>query len=76
MAYASRSLTDALSRYAQIEIGLLAVLSSLLRFNQYAYGKKVDVKSDHKPLEVTVKKPLVAAAPRLQKIRLRMQKYN
>ena len=39
VAYASRSLTDAESRYAQIEKELLAVQFSLERFNQYTYGK-------------------------------------
>ena len=34
------------------------------------------VESDHKPLEIIVKKPLATAQPRLQKILMRMQKYN
>ncbi|KAK2552099.1 Transposon Ty3-I Gag-Pol polyprotein [Acropora cervicornis] len=76
VAYASRSLTEAESRYAQIEKGLLAVQFSLERFNQYTYGKKVAIESDHKPLEAIVKKPLAAAPPRLQRILLRMQKYD
>ena len=41
VAYASRSLTDAKSRYAQIEKELLAVQFSLERFNQYTYGERV-----------------------------------
>ena len=76
VAYASRSLTEAESRYAQIEKELLAVQFSLERFNQYTYGKKVAIDSDHKPLEAIVKKPLAAAPPRLQRILLRMQKYD
>ena len=76
VAYASRSLTEAESRYAQIEKELLAVQFSLERFNQYTYGKKVAIESDHKPLEAIVKKPLAAAPPRLQRILLRMQKYD
>ena len=55
--YVSRSLTEAESRYAQIEKELLAVHFSLERYNQYTYGKKVLVESDHKPLEINVKKP-------------------
>lgn len=43
VAYASRSLTDAESRYAQIEKELLAIQFSLERFNQYTYGKKVTI---------------------------------
>ena len=72
----TRSLTDAESRYAQIEKELLAVQFSLERFHQYIYGKKVTIESDHKPLEAIVKKALASAPPRLQRILLRMQKYD
>ena len=67
VAYASRSLTDVESRYAKIEKELLAVLFILERFNQYTYGKKVHVESDHKPLEEIVKKPLATAPPKITK---------
>ena len=76
MAHASRSLTEAESRNAQITKELLAVEFRLERFNQYTYGKKVHVESDHKPQEKTLKKPLSTVPPRLQKILLRMQKYD
>ena len=76
VAYASRSLTNAESRYAQIEKELLAVQFSLEGFQQYIYGKKVTIESDHKPLEAIVKKALASAPPRLQRILLRMQKYD
>ena len=76
VAYASRSLTDAESRYAQIEKELLAVQFSLERFPQYIYGKKVTIESDHKPLLAIVKKALASAPPRLQRLLLRMQKYD
>ena len=76
VAYASRSLTEAESRNAQIENELLAVEFSLQRFNQYTYGKKVHVESDHKPQEKIRKKPLSTVPPRLQRILLRMQKYH
>jgi len=76
IAFASRSLTDAETRYAQIEKELLAVLFGLERFNQYTYGRQVQVESDHKPLESILKKPLSAAPPRLQRMLLRLQKYS
>ena len=76
VAYASRSLPEAESRNAQTEKELLAVEFSLLRFNQYTYGKKVPVESNHKPQEKTLKKPLSTVPPRLQRILLRMQKYD
>jgi ABC-type phosphate transport system substrate-binding protein len=51
IGYASRSMTDAEKNYAQIEKELLAVLFACEKFNQYIYGKKVLVQTDHKPLE-------------------------
>ena len=53
MAFASRSLTETESRYAQIVKEMLAVAFALDKFEQYAYGE-----SDHKPLEAITKKPL------------------
>ncbi|CAB3981992.1 retrotransposon-like family member retr-1 [Paramuricea clavata] len=76
VAYTSRSLTETESRYAQIEKELLAVQFSLDRFHQYVYGKEVIVESDHKPLEMIAKKSLALAPPRLQRLLLRIQKYN
>ena len=76
VAYPSRSLTDPESRDVQIGKELFAVLLSLEQFNQYTYGKKVHAESDHKPLEVIVKKPLETAPPRLRRILLRMQKED
>ena len=76
VAYASRSLTNAGSRYAQIEKELIAVQFSLEGFQQYIYGKKVTIESDHKPLEAIVKKALASTPSRLQRILLTMQKYD
>ena len=77
VAYASRSLTDAESKYTQIEKELLAVQFSLERFHQYIHGKKLTIEPEHKPREVICKKALAAATPpRLQRILLRMQKYD
>lgn len=76
VAYASRSLTNTEVRYAQIEKELLAVVFALERFHEYTYGQQVTVQSDHKPLESIVKKPLAEAPPRLQRMLLRLQKYD
>ena len=46
------------------------------KFNQYTYGRRVTVESDHKPLEVIYRKPLVAAPKRLQRMSLDLQKYD
>lgn len=61
IAYASRSLTDTETRYAQIEKELLSVVFGLQTFHQYTYGRNVYVTSDHKPLESILKKPLHCA---------------
>ena len=44
-------LADTETWYAQIEKEMLAVVWSLEKFNQYTYGRKVNVVSDHTPLE-------------------------
>lgn len=54
----------------------MAVHFSLECFNQYTYGKRITIESDHKPLEAIVKKALASAPPRLQRILLRIQKYD
>ena len=68
--YASLALTDTEKQYAQIEKELLAVVYALEKFNQYVYGKAVQVESDHKPLESITKKSLCQAPPRLQRMLL------
>ncbi|VDH90162.1 Hypothetical predicted protein [Mytilus galloprovincialis] len=55
---------------------MLAVVFGLERFHQYTYGRIVNVDSDHKPLESIVKKSLLAAPRRLQRMLLRIQQYN
>ena len=47
------------------------------RFNQYlARREKILVETDHKPLESIFKKSLLAAPCRLQRMLLRLQRYN
>jgi hypothetical protein len=55
-------------RYAQIEKEMLAVVFGLERFHQYTYGRSVNVDSDHKPLESRVKKSLLSAPRRREKL--------
>jgi transposase InsO family protein len=76
VAYASRAMTEVEQRYAQIEKEMLAMVFSLEKFNQYTYGRKVTVMTDHKPLESILKKPLMKAPKRLQAMMLRLQKYD
>ena len=76
VAYASRALTSAEVNYAQLEKELLAICFACSKFYQYIYGKQVDVQSDHKPLEVILKKPIAKASPRVQRMVQRLQSYN
>ena len=76
IAYASRSMTETETRYAQIEKELLSVVFALERFNAYTYGVKVLVENDHKPLEIILKKSLHEAPLLLQRMLLRLQKYD
>ena len=76
VSYASRAMTEAQKRYAMIEKELLAVVFGCERYHQFIYGRKVSVQSDHKPLESIIKKPLANTPPRLQRMLLRLQKYD
>ena len=76
IAYASRALSDAKTRYAQIEKELLAAVFTFHKFHQYTYGKETQVESDHKPLEMIMKKSLAAVPPQLQRMLLQLQKYS
>ena len=76
VCYASRSLSSAERNYAQIEKELLAIVYGCTKFHQYVYGKKVRVQTDHKPLEALFRKPLFQAPQRLQRMMLRLQRYD
>ncbi len=77
VAYASRSLSPAERNYAQIEKEALAIVFACEKFDQYIHGREeVTVESDHKPLIPIFKKPIHRAPKRLQRMLLRLQKYN
>lgn len=76
VAYASRTLTDTETRYAQIEKELLAVVFACSKFHDYIYGKQITIETDHQPLVTIIKKPIHAAPARLQRMMLRLQKYS
>ena len=52
IGFASKSLSDAETRYANIEREMLAVVFGCERFHTYVFGKSVTIESDHRPLEM------------------------
>ena len=74
--YASRALTRAETQYAQIEKELLSICFALSRFDTYCYGRFLVVETDHKPLLAIYKKALAASPKRLQRMWLRLQRYD
>ena len=76
VCYTSRSLTDAVSRYCDIERELLAACWSMEKIYHYIYGKQVVVETDHKSLQSIWKKSISCASPRLQRLLLKMTKYE
>ena len=46
------------------------------RFHQYIYGQEFEIETDHKPLVSIFKKSLIDSPPRIQRLRLRLQKYD
>ena len=66
IAFTSRTVTDTETRYAQIDMEMLAIVFAAEKFDQHSFGYSVTMKSDHKPLETILKRPLFSAPKRLQ----------
>ena len=73
---ASRSLTDAESRYSNIECECLAVTYGLEKFEHYLLGRNMTVETDHSPLEQIFKKNINEAPSRLQRLLLRCLRFD
>ena len=77
VAYASRALSKTEIQYAQIEKELLAIVFACEHFDLYLYGRSgITIETDHKPLEAIVQKPLHSAPQRLQRMLMRLQRYD
>ena len=76
VAFGSKTLTSCERRYANIERELLAIVWGAQKFHTYVYGRRVIVETDHKPLESIFRKPLNDAPPRLQRMLLKLTKYD
>ena len=77
ICYASRSLTDAETRYAVIEKEALAATWACEKFSDYILGMSFTLETDHKPLV-----PLLSTTdldkmpPRVLRFRLRMMRFS
>ena len=76
VAYASRSLTATEQRYAAIEKEALVLVFGCQKFEAYVYGKHITLVTDHKPLIAIRKKPLGDASPRIQRLMLKLLRYD
>lgn len=74
IAYASRALKPAETRYPIIELELLAIVWAVRHFRPYLYGRKFKIYSDHRPLVYlfSLKDP----SSRLTKFRLYLEEYD
>ena len=76
IAFASKSLMDVETRYANTERELLAIVFACQCFSTYLLGRSFVAESDHKPLEMIAMKNLVNAPPHLQRMLLELQRYD
>ncbi|GBO09304.1 Retrovirus-related Pol polyprotein from transposon 17.6 [Araneus ventricosus] len=76
VSFVSRSLTKSEKNYAQIEKELLAIVFSFEKYHNFIYGHKVIVQSDHRPLMAIVKKPMHKISSRMQRMVLKLLKYD
>ena len=65
ITFASKSLTDTETCYANIERELLAIVYGCEKFHTYLYGRTFVMETDHKPLKMISLKNLTAAPARL-----------
>lgn len=74
VAYASRKLIDAETRYSTIERECLAIVWAITKFSRYLYGRKFVVLTDHKPLQFLKSSKHVNS--RLMRWSLALQPFN
>ncbi|KAK2724332.1 hypothetical protein QYM36_000994, partial [Artemia franciscana] len=76
VAYASHALSKTEQKYSQLEKELYTIVYGCKHFHHYLYGRRVNVITDHCPLETIVRNPIHKAPPRVQRLMLQLQAYN
>ena len=76
IAYASRTLRDLETRYAQIEREALAIYFSCLKFRIYLLGKQFTVVTDHKPLHYMFNKSHQEMPYRIERMKMNLQGFR
>ena len=74
--FLSKALTPAEVNYSNIERELLAVLFACEKLHRYTFGRKITAHTDHKPLQSIFQKPISLTPVRLQRMLLRLSKYD
>ena len=74
VSYASRTLTDAETKYATIEKELLAILFGVENFRPYPYGRKFTLVTDHRPFVWLHN--IMNPGSKLNRWRLRLGEYD
>ena len=74
--FASKSLMDTETHYANIERELLAIVCGCEKFHTYLYRRTFIMETDHKPLKMISLKNLTAAPACLQRMLLHLQQYD
>ena len=73
IAFASKSLSDAETRYSNIERELLGVVWAVEHCNHFTFANKINIISDHKPLHPLFSgKSLVSCSPRTARLLLKV----
>ena len=79
IAYASRTLSPAELKYAQLDKEALSIVFGVKHFRQYLYGRHFTILSDHKPLQYLLEEtqgiPPMASA-HIQRWALMLSAYN
>lgn len=74
--FASVSLTPTQQRYNHIEKELLALVHGCERHHYFLFGQRFRILTDHRPLLGLLKKPLDELSPRIQRLAIRLLRYQ